>query len=218
MDKTITRTRAEFAAAAVLCMLVVSIAWGGSGDPKAKASASGAKQFKQLKQLKRNLKRLRARVENLSRQPGPQGPPGEKGDPGPKGDNGVNVFSSTIPSGTTITGAWHVFSGASQVGVAVYDTYSFPVPAPEETTDVNFGANTPEAQDADPDCTGSSANPTAPPGKVCVYLGSSQVATDFVGQPYTAAGQNTRGFRVGIASTSGGSDASAGGNWAYTAP
>ena len=97
---------------------------------------------------------------------GPKGPKGDKGDTGatgPKGDSGSctscnNNILSEIPSGTTITG-----QGASG---------TFFVPAPVPITGDDVLVNYKEFKH--PECQGSVDNPTAAPGKVCVYATSSR--------------------------------------------
>jgi len=70
----------------LLCLLVVPIAAtavaGGSGGPKATASA---KLGKKLKQLNKKLKKLQAQLQSVSKQVGPQGMQGARGERGPVG-------------------------------------------------------------------------------------------------------------------------------------
>lgn len=69
---------------------------------------------------------------------------------------GVKPYGNTIPSGTTVKGAWG--GGATTVGPN--DTTDFlvtlPAPAPVALTDstVNFGVDESDASDADIDCDG----------------------------------------------------------------
>ena len=92
---------------------------------------------------------------------GPKGPKGDKGDTGatgPKGDAGSctscnNNILSVIPSGTTITG-----QGGS-------GTFFIPAPVPITGDDVLVNYK----EFKHPECQGSVENPTAAPGKVCVY-------------------------------------------------
>src|SRR5690349_19326214 len=106
---------------------------------------------------------------------GLQGPPGDPGQPGQPGAPGASAFDGgTIPSGTTITGAWggrYITAVPGNQQNSYLLTYSFPLPAPVKLrdSDVQFGANTAgPVGDADPDCAGSVANPTAPAGMVCL--------------------------------------------------
>jgi hypothetical protein len=92
-------------------------------------------------------------------------------------------------------------------------------------SDVNTASNA-AAGDPDPTCTGSVDAPTAPPGKVCLYIGSSNNAqvTGFSlinpGSGTTQPGDDY-GFIVRILDTGtvgNTATTSAEGTWAYTAP
>ncbi|MCB8969982.1 MAG: hypothetical protein M9964_11830 [Solirubrobacterales bacterium] len=168
---------------------------------------------------------------------GPQGPRGEQGAPGKDGEDGQDGQSAfgggTIPSGTTITGAWggrYIAAIAGTQENSYLLTYSFPLPAPVKLTDadVQFGANTAgPVGDADPACDGTLANPTAPAGKVCIYSNDGANGTrsnsTLTGFKLTAAGVATDadayGFTVRMvdAGTVPGR-VRAEGTWAYTAP
>ena len=95
---------------------------------------------------------------------------------------------------------------------------SLPAPAPValDADHVNFGASSGYA-DADPDCTGSNWNPTAPPGKVCIY----SFGLSGIDQPEGTSGRmsNRFGFAIQYASNGANNDyVGTGGVWAYTAP
>jgi hypothetical protein len=83
-------------AAALLLALVVPLALAGadSGDPRATASASVAKQ---VKKLKGQVAQLQQQVNNLSLKTGPPGPPGPPGTPGTPG-------GAIGPAGGDLTG------------------------------------------------------------------------------------------------------------------
>ena len=155
---------------------------------------------------------------------GEQGIQGEQGEPGPSGLSG-----GTIPSGTTVTGAWGGRYIAALAGTQTNSyllTYSFPLPAPVRLTDSNvqFGAGTAgPVGDADATCNGSVANPTAPAGKVCIY--SQDNARDnstLTGFKLSAAQGTTDadafGFTVRIVNVNTPGTMRAEGTWAYTAP
>lgn len=170
--------------------------------------------------------------------PGPQGlqgPPGNPGTPGAKGDTGdpgASLFSATtLPSGVTVRGAWGgryiaAIPGSQQNSYLL--TYSFPLRAPQNLsdTDVQFGAATAApVGDADPACTGSVANPTAPAGKVCIYVEeATRSNTTLTGFKLRAASGTSNaadsyGFEVRM--VDGGTvpgTMRAEGTWAYTAP
>ena len=165
---------------------------------------------------------------------GLKGDKGNTGDKGDKGDDGTSLFNATtIPSGQTVRGAWGgrylaAIAGNQQNNYLL--SYSFPLKAPQKLrdSDVQFGANTAgPVGDADAACTGSVANPTAPPGKVCIYSNEGPNGTrsnsTLTGFKLSAAGVNTDadayGFMVRLvdAGTVPGL-VRAEGTWAYTAP
>lgn len=158
-------------------------------------------------------------------------PAGAKGDKGDKGDAGTSVFNSSIPSGQTVKGVW-----GGRFATPTPDTYSFnprvgfPVAAPVGLADaqVSFPAGTALAApgDQDPTCAGSADVPTAPAGKVCVYVDAvttgaapnvtSLAATQLDGEN---SEQSKLGFGVAITATGlANGSVQARGTWAYTAP
>jgi hypothetical protein len=161
---------------------------------------------------------------------GDKGDPGEKGDPGDQGPPGPSGLSGgTIPSGTTVTGAWggrYIAALAGNQTNSYLLTYSFPLPAPVRLTDsqVQFGAGTAgPVGDADPACSGSVASPTAPAGMVCIYSqDSARDNSTLTGFKLSAAQATTDadayGFTVRIVNVSTPGTMRAEGTWAYTAP
>jgi hypothetical protein len=136
---------------------------------------------------------------------------------------GVVPYGDRIPSGTTIVGLW----GGGHAVVETDNGGDFlvslpaPAPAPLHDDDVNFAADDSDAGDADPECTGTADQPTAPPGKVCLYAGTN------VGGSPTYSGDEVDGgdalSRLGfVVVIDGQPDApdtiEAHGSWAYTAP
>ena len=89
------------AAACAFAVLVaqVAIAQDGTSDPKAHASVSVRRQ---LTKLKAQVAQLRAQVDAVSKQQGPQGPQGIQGPPGDQGPPGP----STGPAGGDLTGSY----------------------------------------------------------------------------------------------------------------
>lgn len=168
---------------------------------------------------------------------GPTGAAGAKGATGATGTAGAagaSVFDGgTIPSAKTITGAWggrYITAVAGNQQNSYLLSIGFPLPAPVKLkdSDVQFGANTAgPVGDADPACTGSVANPTAPAGKVCIYVNEGPNGTrsnsTLTGFKLSAAGVNTDADRYGFmvrivdAGTVPGT-LRAEGTWAYTAP
>jgi hypothetical protein len=130
-------------------------------------------------------------------------------------------FGSSIPSGVTLKGVWGGFFAAA--GGFVLQNISFPIPTttPLTSSAVNFGPTT-GASDADATCTGTFVAPTAPAGKVCLYVrpGTTQNATGFSGFAMDTDGSQAN--RLGFAVTWQTNPATAGtradGSWAYTAP
>ncbi len=81
---------------------------------------------------------------------------------------------------------------------------------------VNFKAGTANATDGDASCTGTANNPTAPPGKVCLYVGSAAGFTQMAGGVWMLP---KRGFFVQWVPTGNvGADILLEMTWAYTAP
>ena len=134
----------------------------------------------------------------------------------------------TIPSGTTVRGTWRVASIISlRSAVGDRSTSSTFVdlggiaPVALTSTTVNFGS--PGAADADPSCTGSIFDPTAPPGKVCVYFVVATQADSTRLSATASAILPTQSFTVTAVSnpasgTNTGEAFSVTGVWAYTAP
>lgn len=127
------------------------------------------------------------------------------GDTGPAG---------TIPSGETVRG---VFGGRMMPSQNAYVQWSVSLPgiAPDALTDdmVN-AAPSALARDADEECTGSAKNPTAPKGKVCLYL----VYADGYATELRGYGHTKYGFVVDALIGPRNGPAGVYGTWAYTAP
>jgi hypothetical protein len=165
---------------------------------------------------------------------GTTGAKGATGVTGAAGTAGTSLFDGgSIPSGKTIRGAWggrYIAAIAGMQQNSYLLSVSFPLPAPVALTDsdVQFGASTAgPVGDADPICTGSVASPTAPAGKVCIYVNEGPNGTrsnsTLTGFKLSAAGVNTDADRYGFevrmvdAGTVPGT-VRAEGTWAYTAP
>ncbi len=151
---------------------------------------------------------------------GPKGEPGAAGPAGPAGAAGRSALE-TLRSGEVVRGAVgeQVNAGA---GDEFYVVGSLPIAAPEPLTDDKVVVDGPYEDGADT-CKGSFANPTAPPGRLCIYgsLGSA-VGSNTDEQEGTAVGGiNGRvtpyGFAVRFYSKLAG-EASVFATWAYTAP
>jgi hypothetical protein len=157
---------------------------------------------------------------------GPRGPKGEKGD---KGDPGASALNP-VPSGRTIHGAvggdFHAYDAtASDFGIDV----TLPIPAANALGDdqvfVNVagwqdagGQTAPTTGDTDPGCTGSPTNPTAPAGKVCIYVSGADHAFNLNGYSVLfGSGASPYGFKLKWDSSTTG-DTFVDATWAYTAP
>ena len=134
----------------------------------------------------------------------------------------LTYATQAIPSGATVTGAFG-FAGtvtdATATGDDMEQVVSLPGTASTDLTDatVNF-APAPAATDGDPACAGSAAAPTAPAGKVCLYLASAAgIGTTVEGLAIPAVPGSRAGFVVDAVSTTGPATGVFG-VWAYTAP
>jgi hypothetical protein len=155
---------------------------------------------------------------------GDRGPQGERGPQGDRGPAGVSLLEDEVPSGATITGAF----GGVRVGAIDNpsrlwaETVSLPVPAANDLTNDKLGfAPSYEQTGTKRDwCTGSADNPTAPPGRVCVYPIQSDRVFNVNPLQMTNShegGGLRRGFTIWMQNTTSGSFTLTG-TWAYTAP
>jgi hypothetical protein len=126
----------------------------------------------------------------------------------------------TIPSGTTVTGEIYYETWNGNAADTWSATAQLPGLAPVALTDAtvnvgkyNLAPN--EIVDPDPLCTGSDVHPTAPAGKVCVYVSNALGFTSVGG--YVAPGAPTHNFAVNIKPGFVGHVTFIA-NWAYTAP
>jgi collagen triple helix repeat protein len=111
---------------------------------------------------------------------GPAGPAGATGPAGPAGQAGLDgapgpegpSFVDGIPAGRTITGSAFLQIASSAAGQQLAQTVPLPAKAPAAMVSASFDADsTAITTDDDATCQGSYAEPTAPPGKVCAYIG-----------------------------------------------
>jgi hypothetical protein len=136
---------------------------------------------------------------------------------------GYRTFATrTIPSGITVTGAFGISSNVTTLTTPANDireVVQLPGLAPADLIDetVNF-ANAAGPTDVDLSCSGTPNAPTAPAGKVCLYLTSMQgVDTTVEGTAIPLLLGSRAGFVVHAASLTTGSTGVFG-TWAYTAP
>lgn len=167
--------------------------------------------------------------------PGPSGPPGPAGDPGPQGPPGPAGPSvlpgpgQRIPPGTTVTGAWgfaFVNQGDASERFAVQVALPLPAGVPLGIDDVNFDDGVRNTSDVDASCSGTVAEPTAPAGRVCLYVNAEDLglgatlprSVRLTGDAYgLSRAVNHRGFTVS-ANVTAGLSLDAAGTWAYTEP
>jgi len=127
---------------------------------------------------------------------------------------GTNV----IPSGVTVTG----YDGIDSTSVAdnQRDLLILDLPglAPGITA-INFAPH-PRVTDGDADCTGSDASPTAPPGKICLYVRNT-LGLDEINGVFSGVFADST-FTVSLTSNTPGAPAPAEAflyfTWPYTAP
>jgi hypothetical protein len=129
--------------------------------------------------------------------------------------------TATIPSGVTVTGfiVWDHAVVANDQDVQVSVQLPAPAPVALQAGTVNFAPHALAADD-DATCTGTAAAPTAPAGKVCIYLSASSAFDGGQGFDASVPGFETRGFLISMVTNSGafGSDMYFWASWAYTAP
>jgi hypothetical protein len=139
------------------------------------------------------------------------------------------ILAFTVPSGDTIRGAvggdFNAESALGDWGTVV----SLPLQARNALSDddvfVNVslwqsgnGQTQPTTTDTDPGCNGTIANPTAPAGKVCIYVAGGDNAQDLNGYSVVpGTGGSPFGFKLAWTNTGTG-DTFIDGVWAYTAP
>lgn len=156
---------------------------------------------------------------------GPAGPAGPIGPAGPAGPAGISSIDP-LPSGKTVHGVIG-FGYAASAGNQHGDIdQQLPVPATAALKDADVyvslngftssGGITPTTADTNAGCTGSVTSPTAPAGKVCVYIAAGQNSAGIQGLGIGPNG-TPYGFKLSWDSqTSGRSFVEA--VYAYTAP
>jgi hypothetical protein len=215
--------------------------------PNKKGSIPLRRSFRSI-ETGQKCPRGHAELIKLETSTGPKGEPGEKGERGVKGDSGekgepgASAFD-TMPTGATIRGVMQ--PGGDDVRIGMFTAV---IPQTLATGDVviarnqvlgdacddagmpNFSclSDTELAKDAS-GCTGTVDNPTAPPGKVCIYprsvsvegrrfesrAGHSSTPNNFLSgynyffRPY---------FHVRVVVGGGSAFRWIDGTWAYTAP
>jgi hypothetical protein len=143
--------------------------------------------------------------------------------------SGYTRYGAALPAGQTVSGAFGCYQEDDTAVTDCTSVASLPVPATGTLADntVNFAASSGSfnATDADGTCTGNVNAPTAPPGKVCLYISTfatSPAAQAVAGQANIITGTNgasARGFEVDLTSVAATTKSvNIEGVWAYTAP
>jgi hypothetical protein len=160
---------------------------------------------------------------------GPRGPKGAKGDPGDPGATALEPLASGRTTRGAVGGDFHAYTGdPSDFGIDV----SLQIPAANALGDgqvfVNVagwqdagGQTAPTTTDTDPGCMGSPTNPTAPAGKVCIYVSEADDAVDLTGSSVLfGTGASPYGFKLqwDASEVTGGTNTFVDATWAYTAP
>ncbi|WP_232679027.1 hypothetical protein [Nocardioides sp. R-C-SC26] len=153
--------------------------------------------------------------------PGAAGPAGPAGPAGAAGARGASAWD-TIPSGTTVRGYFFDEGVRAAANDFVTANFNLPgqAPSPLSSANVNFAPDGfPATIDDDPTCTGTFDAPTAPAGKVCLYLANltNLGAFAIAGDTWAAPSARSRAFYF-TALASDDSPWSYYGVWAYTAP
>jgi hypothetical protein len=183
-------------------------------------------------------KKTRSKLAGARGPQGVQGIQGTTGQTGPTGPAGATLIDSPVPSGKTIKGVWGGQYPAANNDPFVLST-SFPAPLPVPITDATaqfstnsfVGGTSPTVAaaitdaDEDPDCSGTLAAPTAPAGKLCLYVRDARISnvangTLHVQGPASDDDQGVAARKLGfeVSFTASAGPVRVEGVWAYTAP
>lgn len=146
---------------------------------------------------------------------GPTGATGPAAPPGPTGASGpTGAVGTQLPSGKTETGVFFADATAHGSSELAPASISFPVPLASAPTPTLVTSGT------TPNCQGSATNPTAAPGYLCVYVGSSaNIGESGIYNPFGGDAGTASAYGAGIVIVSAASgDFYADGTWAVTAP
>lgn len=129
---------------------------------------------------------------------------------------------ATIPAGRTVTG---VVGSRQPVNPDILTAVVLPVMLPAPTTvqlnssNVNTGPDIAAATtDDDPECTGTSLHPTAPPGKVCIYPHFLPLYVRNISGSGLAFGSTVDGFALSLEFNGETTDPAMYFSWAFTQP
>jgi hypothetical protein len=145
--------------------------------------------------------------------PGGAGPAGPQGAQGPQG---VSAWE-TIPGGVTVTGTDTWIFPTTVAGQTVGAGVNLPAGVAVPLTSATIGQQASSAalnSDEDAACTGNGTNPTAPPGKLCVYAtGYANIPNSLNTYPQGSFGAFSLAWTTSTASFTSLTIV-----WAYTAP
>jgi hypothetical protein len=207
----------------LVALLALFVALGGSSYAALKLpkGSVGTKQIKNGAVTSKKVKNNSLLVGDFkaserSRLQGPRGLQGLQGPQGAQGEAGRSALTS-LRSGETLLGGFALDTQASgpngQYGVWV----PFPISTSQTLTDAQITVV--QVGGTSTTCTGSEHAPTAPPGRVCVYVGAVTPAGDTVQGLVLSPKTSQHGFLVRLTSTAlDEADVRAYGTWAYTSP
>ena len=207
MEKTPTsRLRGLLSPPMLVALLALVVATGGTSYAVAKITSADIKNhtIKVVDLAPATVKKLRGKT-------GPQGAPGAAG----------ADFTEGIPSGRTITGSVYYRIAANEAGQHLEQSVPFPALAPAALVGADFAVDgSAVTTDDNAACTGTYAQPSAPAGRLCAYLGVPNLFAitnlDTAQVTSLAPGEN-RGFVVRLVADTVGA-AGIDFSWAYTAP
>jgi hypothetical protein len=198
MSALITRGRAATLAAAVAAATALALA-GLLAAPHADAATiyacfkrrTGAFRIVGKRSICRRGERKLA--WNLVGPQGPSGPSGATGPPGSNGVNGLTGFTSTLPTGKTEEGIYAVTRTGNSSGLPAWAGVSFVIPLAAAIPVANVSL-IPPGGGLTLACPGSSKNPQAASGHLCVYEAANfNTSGPLVFNPDTESGEEGAG-------------------------
>lgn len=133
--------------------------------------------------------------------------------------NDWKCYGSEAVSGETVRGVWGTIQYTGDTDLHTTTGISLPAKATDLLTDetVNFAASDALAMDGDPECTGTYEEPTAPPGRVCIYVDEySNPGGTVESRGYASPSGSYYGFFINHRGTPGVDLTGGWGSWAYT--
>jgi hypothetical protein len=125
--------------------------------------------------------------------PGKDGLPGKQGEPGKDGKDGATGFTEVLPVGKTLRGDWSLSQlAASETFVSTGVSFGIPlagapVPRLVKADGKELVVKGSAVEEVTPtNCLGSSAEPKASPGNLCVYVHLEKGVVQTAGTPFPA--------------------------------